>query len=686
MADQQAQNNGNLADGGDETQGVGEQGATVSGGTGNSANPKPKKSKTPAQKAREKARRKRRKLKKLSKEGPNVATSGNAVNEADALAAPSVLPEIELEALPNLSESDAPLTPEPPTLEEESLEGVQDLTGADIPMVAEEEISSGVEAIPGEELPLPEVLEPEEKSASEEDTTDLHSLRITPLESSDRPQQDNQFGDDNSGDQALEDQNFATEQFGQYSMPEPESGSELPTQQEVQANVVPEDLTEPSKEAASEDENHDFAIFEDGFPDNSPIPDSASQPLQDVVIAPGEIVTEEVVSSEISTEQADAEQKAARQQKRQETVAEEQAGEEANKAAADQLIAGFEPGEDLLDEDAKQGVLGRFFDWLSGSKKHSAQQDTVVEVTSGGGNQPPAQGNTAGNWGGFLGGALKIILTILFIVGLMFGAFWLGSQFKLMDWVNQWFNQPKPIEIKEVDQDLVRKAGFGSLWIFGKNTGSQNDQLIPAFRVVLYFGKLTTTVAPGAVTGVSAVNYYGFFRDNLHYLNRLVYYVDYLQQLRIIYTVDVYKVLDSASNRSQKMAEFLNQSKLIFQNGLNLRREMNVLLADFEVSYNTLTPEKTQTEKDFFTAIEDGFGEKASQLLENYIRISQKQVELKAKIGALTRLIDNFETVLIRLQTRITAIEQNQEALIQGIQIIEVEGANIDFILNSGSN
>ncbi len=54
---------------------------------------------------------------------------------------------------------------------------------------------------------------------------------------------------------------------------------------------------------------------------------------------------------------------------------------------------------------------------------------------------------------------------------------------------------------------------------------------------------------------------------------------------------------------------------------------------------------------------------------------------MKARVAALDRLAEYYETALKRLARRINAVEQNREALVRGIRVVDVPGAGVDIII-----
>ena len=64
----------------------------------------------------------------------------------------------------------------------------------------------------------------------------------------------------------------------------------------------------------------------------------------------------------------------------------------------------------------------------------------------------------------------------------------------------------------------------------------------------------------------------------------------------------------------------------------------------------------------------------------NFIEITQEQVELKAKLAAMSKLYEYYEIELIDIKLRLDAIAKNREALISGVAVTQTPGVDLDLI------
>jgi len=299
-----------------------------------------------------------------------------------------------------------------------------------------------------------------------------------------------------------------------------------------------------------------------------------------------------------------------------------------------------------------------------------------------------------GKIGGFLKnvfGKLNIrmvggIAVVVIVLGL--GYFGYTQKYHEQAWgfvTNTWnsFFTPKAekpkVEVKP-DANDERRFGITTALLFAKNKGAALDYLTADIRNALYYGALQEPKVKGE-TGISAATYYGGLKDEAGFVNLYVAYVDHLNHMQELYKTDVYAMLDRGPNRDEVLLQHLDELKAVKEKGLQYQQQIGIDLDDLKVSYDSLNGEKNKSESDFFAALQDLQGQKSDTLLKQFIDVSQKQLALKARISALSKLVDYYKTALGRLDTRIEAIDKNRDALIQGIKVVDIPGADLDLII-----
>lgn len=358
---------------------------------------------------------------------------------------------------------------------------------------------------------------------------------------------------------------------------------------------------------------------------------------------------------------------------------EEKQKEEALKQATElsENLVSEEPAE-LEEIPQRQGIMGRFFDSITGLATKGKEANSPREVQNIGEFESTPAVDEQGK--GLLGKVIGFIFRLIIILVLIIAAFWVGSSLKLMDYFSGMFNTEQGVELNiVVDDQLLRVWGFKTAQVLGENRGDATDNVYNVFFNANYFGKLKDPVFYGE-TGVTSAIFFGFGRDDEFFQNKFVYYVNYLEKLTLANQVKIADVLDSKLRRDEALDEFIAETTDLFERGNELRKEINVQVDDLKVSTNSLNPDKSRYEVDFFASLQDLEASKADELLNRFIEVTQKQVELKAKLAALTKLSEYYESVLVAMKMRLEAVQKNREALISGVTVTETPGVDLNLI------
>ena len=338
--------------------------------------------------------------------------------------------------------------------------------------------------------------------------------------------------------------------------------------------------------------------------------------------------------------------------------------------------------DDLLEEvPVQKGFFGKIFDVITAVFERKPKELKV---------EPPTEIKEAAeepaNKPGIVWPILKNVISIVIFLAVLIGAFWLGASLHLVDTVTGWFKSKPGLELVvgnndkvNFDVEMMRRMGFYTAKVFGANGGDQRYRMDAAFYNAYYFGKLKDPISI-TETGFSAAIYYGFGRDMEYVRNKFIYYVRFLAKIRNANQVDVGASLNGKLRRDEALDQLVADLEAVFDEGNKLRKEINVQVDDLKISVNSLNPDKDRYEADFFSSLEKAEAEKASLLIDKFIESSQKQIELKAKLAALTQLSADYENDLINLKLKLEGISKNRAALIEGVTVTEVPGSNINLV------
>ncbi len=278
----------------------------------------------------------------------------------------------------------------------------------------------------------------------------------------------------------------------------------------------------------------------------------------------------------------------------------------------------------------------------------------------------------------------RLLMTLLLLGGLIFGGYFVINQNlpgKIYTSLLTFFTpKPAPLVTSPLSQQELSGFGIATVMLFSSNQGSFEDRLPPEIQAVTFFGELKEPKLPGE-TGITALIYYGELRDEAADFNEYVEYVRNLEELQNLYKINVYEMLDQTEDRASALLKYLEQLYQAKTKSETIVRRMGLNLDELKISYNSLSSDRSKYEADYFTSLEQLKAEKSDAILKSFIDIAEKQTALKARVNALSKLLQYYNTALQRLSKRIEAIEKNRGALIQGIHVIDVPGGNIDIII-----
>jgi len=166
----------------------------------------------------------------------------------------------------------------------------------------------------------------------------------------------------------------------------------------------------------------------------------------------------------------------------------------------------------------------------------------------------------------------------------------------------------------------------------------------------------------------------------------LIYYLNLVDQMQTIYSIDVYNLLADTTMRRQVLEEFLNEFKNIILEAETSLAQIDVILANYSAYDSDLNAKINFYEENYFTALDNFKGVEAYENLELFIEFSQDYSEIKAYNSAYTELYSMISSILNLLKPRYDDIVLNKEALIKGIRVFDVPDSDLDVIIPVSRN
>lgn len=182
--------------------------------------------------------------------------------------------------------------------------------------------------------------------------------------------------------------------------------------------------------------------------------------------------------------------------------------------------------------------------------------------------------------------------------------------------------------------------------------------------------------ATGVDTGVLVGD-----EDDTDYSSRFQTFVADLEDIYNLYFVDIDALLDESRNRTETLDEHIAQMKEYYNVGVDHFEEIAVMQTELSAEFDENEIEKEIAELQVFADLNEFKGPESEEQLYLFIELKQVSVDLKARFYVLEKLESMYETVLTSVFTRIKDYELNREALIADVQVVDVEGSDIDLIL-----
>ncbi|KKT73375.1 MAG: hypothetical protein UW70_C0085G0005 [Candidatus Peregrinibacteria bacterium GW2011_GWA2_44_7] len=182
-------------------------------------------------------------------------------------------------------------------------------------------------------------------------------------------------------------------------------------------------------------------------------------------------------------------------------------------------------------------------------------------------------------------------------------------------------------------------------------------------------------------SGVDVALLMGYQEQNPDPTSKFQGYVKDLNRIYTLYYVDITGLLAAPGSRTATLDNYIGDFKAAYNDGVIFYREIQAIRTAFSTQFEKNVPPKEAAEVGFFEDVKAFKGGSAERQLVQFIALNQKQAELRAKYLAFGRLEQMYKVVLESSQHRLKDLELNREALLAGVQVVDVYGSDLDLIL-----
>lgn len=144
--------------------------------------------------------------------------------------------------------------------------------------------------------------------------------------------------------------------------------------------------------------------------------------------------------------------------------------------------------------------------------------------------------------------------------------------------------------------------------------------------------------------------------------------------------VDVNELLNKSSNRREALQDYVDELNFYLHLGVQGREELQEESATLTRAFSTVEDRKNEKETLFFEKLDSLDAYASTAALNSFVGYSQELIRLRAHYLAREKLLSYYEQVLPYVETKIRDIGLNEEALVKGIQVVEVEGSGLNLI------
>ena len=147
--------------------------------------------------------------------------------------------------------------------------------------------------------------------------------------------------------------------------------------------------------------------------------------------------------------------------------------------------------------------------------------------------------------------------------------------------------------------------------------------------------------------------------------------------------VDVNEYLNDFEDRTEGVDGLLVDLDELYEEGKEIISDLEYEISEFEAVFEGNVDEKTLYEEEFFAELSVQDGDDAVTALNSFVEISQEQVDIKAQYKAREKLYELLYSSLLYLNARIDDITYNREALVKGVQVVDVRGSDLELIIET---
>jgi len=154
-----------------------------------------------------------------------------------------------------------------------------------------------------------------------------------------------------------------------------------------------------------------------------------------------------------------------------------------------------------------------------------------------------------------------------------------------------------------------------------------------------------------------------------------------LQKINNVLSVDIFYYLNQSANRADTLENHIKLLEILQKKCNERINDLGSKITFLKGNSESKEIEIKTSEETFFENLKLLNGESAENELGKFIGAEEKQVGIKAKIGAYTKLQEYYKFFMPRLETLTRTIKLNRGPLIAGVKVVEIQNMALPLII-----
>ncbi len=145
--------------------------------------------------------------------------------------------------------------------------------------------------------------------------------------------------------------------------------------------------------------------------------------------------------------------------------------------------------------------------------------------------------------------------------------------------------------------------------------------------------------------------------------------------------VDVQELLDASYERQETLDDYRHELNYLLYTGRQNLEDLEASNEYITEKFTAAEEEKDMYEARYFDKMRelDAYGSVSA--LNAFIAEAEEVVNLRAQYQAREKLISYYEELIVSMEARVADLELNEEALVKGVKVYDIEGSDIDLII-----